>query len=206
MRSPPDTRYSLILRLKDAADAEAWHEFTAIYRPLIYRLARGKGLQDADAQDVAQEAMAAVSKAVERWTPDAGRGTFRTWLYRIGRNLTINFLTRRQHQPIGSGDSGIAELLLQQCDPASAQSTVFDIEYQREVFHWAADQVRKDVSEQTWRAFWLTSVEEQPIRDVARALKVSEGSIYIARSRVMARLREMVRSHEFPHELSGEAP
>jgi RNA polymerase sigma-70 factor (ECF subfamily) len=71
MPQPPETRPSLIRRLRDSGDAEAWQEFVAIYQPLVYRLARGKGLQDADAQELVQDVMIAVSGAVENWVPDA---------------------------------------------------------------------------------------------------------------------------------------
>ena len=70
MPSIPETRASLILRLPDATDVEAWDEFVEIYRPLVYRVARGRGFQDADANDVAQEVLVAVAGAVDRWVPD----------------------------------------------------------------------------------------------------------------------------------------
>jgi RNA polymerase sigma-70 factor (ECF subfamily) len=186
----PNTRASLILRLKDAGDVAAWDEFVAIYEPLVLRLARQRGFQDADARDLVQEVLLAVSRAVGRWTPDPERGRFHDWLFKISRNLMINFLTRRKYQSIGTGDSGIAALLEQECDPAGDESALFDLEYRREVFRWAASQVRGNVKPTTWDAFWLTSVEARPIREVARQLGMTVGSVYIARSRVMTQLQQ----------------
>ncbi len=193
---PPETRPSLILRLRDSRDAEAWQEFVTIYEPLVYRLARGKGLQDADAQELVQDVMVAVSRAVENWVPDAERGKFRYWLFRIARNLIINFLTRKKFRPLGTGDSRIAEWLDQQCDPACEESVVFDLEFRREVFRWAAAQVQEAVREATWKAFWRSTVDDRPVEAVAAELEMTVGSVYIARSRVMARLRETVQQFD----------
>ncbi|WP_298865551.1 sigma-70 family RNA polymerase sigma factor [uncultured Gimesia sp.] len=199
MESPvPDTRNSLILRLPDKRDVEAWDRFVSIYEPLVYRLARTKGLQDADAREIVQEVLVAVSRAIEQWEFDPERGRFRDWLFRIARNLMIKYLTRRKYRPIGTGDSRIANMLEQQADPVCAEeeSELFDLEYRREVFRWAAEQVQEQVKERTWQAFWLSSIEGHETEDVARELKMSVGAIHIARSRIRSRLREAIKKLE----------
>lgn len=185
----PETRNSLIMRLPDQGDQDAWGQFVAIYDPLIYRLARMKGFQDADARELVQEVLLAVSKAVHRWEPDKNRGRFRNWLFRIARNLMINFMTRRKHQSLASGDADFAALLDQQIDPASEQSALFDLEYGRQMFHWASDRVREQVTPQTWQAFWKTTVEGHSVPSTATELGMSTGAVHIARSRVLGRLR-----------------
>ena len=109
------TRLSLIVKLRDATDASAWREFLALYEPLIYRLARRKGLQDADVRDLCQEVFRAVAGAIDRWDP--GVCSFRKWLYRIARNLLVNFLTRPSHQRLGSGATSVQELLESELAP-----------------------------------------------------------------------------------------
>ena len=199
MKSPvPDTRNSLILRLPDSRDIDAWDQFVSIYEPLVYRLARAKGFQDADAREIVQEVLVAVSRAVERWDPDPELGRFRDWLFRIARNLMIKFMTRKKYRSIGSGDSAIAELLNQHSDPSEEDSAEFDLEYRREVFRWAAEQVRNQVKPSTWQAFWLTSVENQSVESVAGRLGLTNGAVHVARSRVRGRLRESVT--QFQHD------
>ncbi len=193
MKTPvPDTRNSLIVRLSDCRDVEAWDQFVLIYEPLVYRLARSKGFQDADAREIVQEVLLAVSRAVERWQPNAELGRFRDWLFRIARNLMINFMTRRHHQSIASGDSRIGDLLNQQVNPCGDESAEFDLEVRREVFRWAAGCVKTQVKEVTWQAFWLTSVEQSSIAAAATSLGISIGAVHIARSRVRSRLRDQV--------------
>jgi|EndMetStandDraft_8_1072994.scaffolds.fasta_scaffold668272_1 RNA polymerase sigma-70 factor (ECF subfamily) len=195
MPSLPETRASLILRLPDAADARAWDDFVVIYAPLVYRLARRHGLQPADSDDLVQEVLAAVARSVDLWLAKRDRGPFRAWLLRIAKNHAMNALTRHKHRPVGTGDSGMNQRLAQHPQNGDVESE-FDIEYRRELFRWAAEQVREEVAERTWQAFWLSSIEQQSIAMVAERLSMSVGSIYIARSRVMARLREVVKGCE----------
>lgn len=187
----PETRLSLLARLADPADHQAWSEFDVIYRPLIYRVARAKGLQHADADDLTQEVLTAVGRAIDSFDPVAG-GSFRSWLYQITRNLAINHLTRRRDPP-GSGDTDVQRMLLQQPERIDDQTeSLFQLEYRRSLFQHAASRVQPQFSEPTWRAFWLTAVEQRPIEEVAKALNKSPGAVRVARCRVLARLRTEV--------------
>ena len=145
MTENPSTRVSLILRLRQPEDAEAWQEFVEIYQPLIYRLATNKGLQPADARDVTQDVLMRVAKAVNQWNPDPDHGTFRGWVSRIARNLVIDFLRSKGRRPISGDNTSIFEILNNQVDDC-AESGVFDIEYERQIFAWAAEKIEGSFS------------------------------------------------------------
>ena len=190
----PATRHTLIARLRDPADAGAWGEFVAIYEPLVYRLARRQGLQDADAHDLCQEVFRTVARAIERYDLDPTRGRFRGWLSRIARNLLINFLTRRPYRLRGSGSTSVQELLEAQPADDPSATAVFEAEYRRQLFRWAADAVRGEFAPSTWRAFWITAIDGRAPADAAAELGLSVGAVYIARSRVLARLKARIET------------
>jgi RNA polymerase sigma-70 factor (ECF subfamily) len=194
--SPPETRASLILRLRDAADVAAWDEVVAVYGPLVFRMAQKQGLQPTDAEDAVQEVFAAVARSVDQWTQQSHKGRFRSWLLGITRNIAINILTRRPQGTVGQGGADTHPLLADIPVTDNPLSGQFDLEYRREVYRWAAEQVRLAVSPATWNAFQLTHVEAMPIAKAAQQLGTSVGNVYIARSRVMKRLREVATQFE----------
>ncbi len=195
MHEIPETRDSLLVRLKDTASGEAWAEFVAIYRPLVYRLARRRGFQDADAQDLVQRVMMSVSSSIQRWDEQGGDGRFRAWLSRVARNAIIDAV--RRARPDGArGGTSVLEQLGRQPSPDETIEDAIEHEYRREVFRWAARQVQQKVEESSWQAFWLTAVLGQSASDVAAKLEKSIGSIYTARSRVMRRLQDKVREYD----------
>ncbi|MBW3540421.1 MAG: sigma-70 family RNA polymerase sigma factor [Planctomycetes bacterium] len=195
MSPTPETRASLLIRVRDPADQAAWHEFVEIYRPVILRLARQKGMQAADAEDLAQQVLLAVAKAVEQREHDPKRAKFRTWLKRVVHNAILNALTRGRPDR-GSGDAALLAMLNQHESHTGPDSDLLRLEYRREVFRWAARQVRQEFHQATWDAFWLTAVEGRAVEDVAERLAKNRGAIYAARSRVMRRIQEKVTEYE----------
>ena len=196
MTLTPTTRASLLLRLCDSEDHEAWVEFVTLYEPVIYRILRQHGLQDADARDVMQELLLAVSRSVERWNPAKERGTFRGWLRRVARNLVINWLEQRGRRVVATGGSNL-QAMLDILPAAGMPDTVeFDRELRRAVFHRAAEKVRGEVHEETWQAFWETAVAETSPADAARKLGMTVGAVRVSKCRVLARLRAAVTEQE----------
>ena len=190
----PDTRDSILVRLGNTNDAEAWEQFSQVYRPVILRIALSKGLQEANAEDLAQTVLVSVSRSIDRWNPE-GPARFRTWLKRVADNAILNELSRRKPDRAG-GSTTMWQLLQNAEHSAGPDSELLQLEYRREIFQWAARRVRQEFSETTWQAFWLTAVESLSAEDVGARLGRNRGSIYAARSRVMRRLLVEIEGFE----------
>lgn len=184
----PLTRPSLILRLRKADDGLAWREFVSIYEPVIRAMARKRGLQAADIDDVTQEVLSRVAQAIEGWDPAPERGSFRGWLATITRNLVVQFFRQRSRLPATGRDSQIQDL---------PDDREFDLERERQLFLWAARRVQSRFEATTWQAFWRTAVAGESVESVARQLKTTQAQIYVSRSRVMSRLRETIQQTQF---------
>ena len=192
MSHPPTTRPSLLLRIRDVSDNAAWTQFVDIYTPLIYRYCRSRGLQDEDAADVAQESMRALAQAIGRFEYDPQRGKFRNWLLTVVQSKLHNFLARQHRQPQLAGDTAL-QLKLDR-SAIAAEDTAWEADYYRHIFNWAAERIRGEFQETTWQAFWRTTVEERDGKTVAESLGLSVGAVYVAKSRVIARLKEEIQT------------
>jgi RNA polymerase sigma-70 factor, ECF subfamily len=188
----PETSHSLIARVKDLADGAAWTEFLGIYRPVVYRLARRRSMQDADAQDVTQRVFLAVSQAIDRWEPGSDRPPFRAWLVTVTRNAITKALLRSRPE-VGAGTSSLMELLEAQPSDDPETTAEFVAEGRREALRWASEQIRAEFSESTWMLFWRTAVQGSSVAEVAAATGRSAGAIYMARFRVLQRLKQKVQ-------------
>src|SRR5271166_5960806 len=158
MAEIPATRASLLLRLRDPNDKDAWGQFVEIYGPLIYHYARKQGLQDADAVDLSQEVLSAVSRSAGRLEYDPKRGAFRNWLFTIVRRKLSNWRRAQKNRPAASGDTDAHRLLEEHHEPEQAQAD-WDTEWDERLYAWACSQVRRQVSEITWQAFWRTAID-----------------------------------------------
>jgi RNA polymerase sigma factor (sigma-70 family) len=193
MADPPSTRPSLLLRLRDNQDHAAWTEFGEVYGPLIYGFFRRQGLQDADAADVMQEILRVVAVAIKQLEYDPERGSFRAWLFVVARNQLLRFRARQDRPGRGTGDSSDQRRLEDVPAREDEPDAEWDEEYERRRFAWAAERVRGQVQPATWQAFWRTAVEGQSGQEVAEALGMSVAAVYLAKSRVMARLKQEIR-------------
>ncbi len=190
----PETRSTLLAQLRSPDDREAWEEFVLIYQPVIYRMARRRGMQDSDAQDLVQTVLMRVAGSIDRWERKPG-ARFRHWLRRVAKNSILSELSRSPHDaPVGG--AGIQELMAEQPATATDVDQELAVEFMREQYRFAAMSVQSDVNAETWRAFELTVVDGESCEAAAKIIGKSVGSVYAARSRVMRRLRDHVQSLE----------
>ncbi|MCA9061668.1 MAG: sigma-70 family RNA polymerase sigma factor [Planctomycetaceae bacterium] len=188
----PETRDSLIQRLKNPQDAVAWNEFLAIYRPVVIRMARRRGLQHADAEDLAQRVFLSVSKKVSEWEPQSEETRFRNWLGRVSRNAILNALTRVKpdQAPGDGGHDGLLDQLTERND----LSAVLIRETRRQAVLVAAQALELEFHPDTWSLFHQTAVEGRSVKEVAEATGRSTGAVYVARCRIMQRIRDHVQN------------
>lgn len=204
MTPSPETSESLLIRVRDRGDVTGWQQFVMIYRPMIYRIARRSGLQDSDAEDLAQRVLLSISRAIVDWEKDPARGSFRSWLSRVARNAIINFVTRGPREMAVGGTDFLAA-----CgsvpSPVDGVEQLIREEHARSRLRAAASQVKATVTPSTWDAFWMTTVEGTSIEDAGAKLGLSSGAIYGARGRVMKQLQAAAQSmaqDELPEEIA----
>ena len=192
----PTTHTSLLFRLCDSEDHDAWVEFVTLYEPVIYRSLRRYGLQDCDARDVMQELLLTVSRNIDRWEPRNQRGSFRGWLRRVTRNLVIHWGKQRGRRAVPAGDCDLQSLLEVLPAANDPDSIEFDRELHRALFQRASQRVQGEVHRATWEAFWETAVSGRSASDTAAKLGMTVAAVRVAKCRVLARVRTAVAEWE----------
>lgn len=186
------TSTRLLLRARKG-DADAWQLLVQLYSPLIYHWCRRASLQPDDAADIVQEVFRAVAAGLPRFEHGAAQGNFRGWLRTITRNKLADQARRRQSQPLGQGGTAAHRTL----QALSARDSLLpdepeDASELDDTVFAALSQLRGEVQETTWQAFWQTTVEGRSAADVAADLGMKVGAVYQAKSRLLQRLKELL--------------
>ncbi len=164
-----------------------------LYAPFIYGYFRKRGLQDADAADLTQISLCQVAVHVGSIEYIAGESSFRGWLFTIVRNKLRDFFDRPQHLAQGTGNSSVQRMLENHPASEADEPAEWERAYQANLFAWAAEQIRPTILASTWEAFHMTAVEGKTGKEAAEELGLTVAAVYLARSRVMARLRALIR-------------
>jgi RNA polymerase sigma-70 factor, ECF subfamily len=177
------TPASLLERLRQPFDPEAWSRFVSLYTPLIYSWACRAGLREQDALDLVQDVFVALLRVLPTFSYDRDQ-SFRRWLRTVTLNTWRNVRKRAERRALtGAAD---ANLLPSLEDPEEA----WEEEYRQHVVGRALCVMKADFRETTWRACWEMVVSGRPAADVAAALGLTVGAVYAAKVRVLNRLRE----------------
>jgi RNA polymerase sigma-70 factor (ECF subfamily) len=169
----------------------AREQMSALYYPLVYGWCLRAGLQPNDAVDVAQEVFQAVASAISGFVRQ-GEGSFRGWIAGITRHKLQDHWRGQGKEPRGEGGTAAQQRLAELPDPnglATADSTPTG-GLTRLVRN--AAEARAEFEDRTWRAFWCCTVDGRMPADVAAELGMSVNSVYLAKSRVLRRMRELL--------------
>jgi RNA polymerase sigma-70 factor (ECF subfamily) len=177
------TSISLLARLRLPGDEQAWQRFVSLYTPLLYHWAKATGLRGSEAEDLVQDVFTTLITALPKFTYDRSQ-SFRGWLRTIVVNRCRDRFRHRQHES--------PSLLTQQWDGQSPDKirTLEEHEYRSLLACRALELMRSEFEEATWRACFECTVNDRPAADVAEQLGLSVNAVYVAKSRVLRRLRQ----------------
>ncbi len=184
-----ETSASLLDRLRVTPDGADWSRLVDLYTPLIRGWLLRHGLPPQEADDLVQE----VLQVVVRKVPDFRRqrtGSFRAWLRAITVNCLRDFWKARRREPQGAGDTSFAWMMEQLADATSGLSRLWDQEHDRHVSQKLLETIRPQFEERTWRAFQRVAVDGATADEAAAELGITTNAVFIAKSRVLTRLRQ----------------
>jgi RNA polymerase sigma factor (sigma-70 family) len=190
----PDTSVSLLIQLKDVENRHAWERFVANYGPLLYGFGLRRGIPADEADDFSQDVLLQISKSIGRFEYDPAAGTFRSWFFQIARHILLNRGRSLSRRPGFSGGSTLMRAAEQSLVEESEEKLreQWEMEYRRQIFARAAERVEAEVDSGVWEAFWRTAVLDEQGEVVAKDLGIAVGTLYVRRSRTLARVREAV--------------
>lgn len=178
------TPASLLERLRQPGERESWVRFIELYTPLLYHWARRARLQEADAADLVQDVLTLLVQKLPEFTYDRHK-SFRAWLRTVTLNKWRERLRCRVPMPLDAQAAPLAEL----CSPDPVP-LFEEAEYRQHLVNRALQLMKRDFQPTTWRACWEHVVCGRPVTLVAAELGISAKAVYLAKGRVLRRLRE----------------
>lgn len=185
-----ETRQSLLLRAQ-TGDAEAWKDLTDLYRPLILGWLNRQGVPACDLEDLSQEVLLSVVKHLPSFQHSGRRGAFRTWLRTVVCSRTTDYWRAIDTGALARGGSGATAALQQISDPDSALNRQWDEEHDRYVLDCLLDLIEEEFEPLTLKAFRRLALDGVRGAEVAQELGLSVAAAYVAKSRVLQRIREV---------------
>jgi RNA polymerase sigma-70 factor (ECF subfamily) len=190
-RAPDSTSTTLLARAK-SRQPEAWQRLVEVYGPTIYRWCRQSGLSPEDASDVVQDVFASVVKSLGDFRGEQPCGSFRAWLRGISRHRIVDHFRNRQDAPQAAGGTGAHRAFLQVADSPEAPACSDPPGAADALWRRALNCVQAEFEQRTWQAFWRVVVDAQRPAEVAEELGMTLHAVYMAKSRVMRRVRQQL--------------
>jgi len=191
------TTSALLADLRDFSNAEAWGGFVDRVLPILVAHTRKSGMQDADAEDLAQAALMRFASAYQEGRYERAKGGLRSWLFTITHRLMVDHFRSRgtlAARRTVSCDADSEDRGLDIEDPSAAAR--FEEAWDREVLARCLQRVRMEFSYAPYRAFLLTSLHGLPAAQVAEELGISRRSVYLSKYRVLRRMSELQAAFE----------
>ena len=185
-----ETSASLLERLRERPQADDWTRLVDLYQPWIHDWLRRQGVQEHDAADITQDVLTVMVQELPRFHYDPARGKFRSWVRTITVNRLRAFRDARHKRPATADDSAVAGMVDQLADPHSGLSQLWDREHDAYLVRRALALIKPDFKPETWKAFERVVLDGQPPASVAEELGTTRNAVYLAQSRVLARLRQ----------------
>lgn len=185
-----NTSLSLLNRLCESPESETWDRLVELYAPLLKAWLRKYDVQASDADDLVQEVLVAVSKGLGKFKHEGHVGAFRGWLKAILVNRLRNFWRARDRHPQAGLRSDIDEQLTQLGDPASELSQIWNREHDQYVLRQLLMLAEPHFAPTTWKAFCRVAFDGERADVVAKELEITLNAVFIAKSRVLSRLRQ----------------
>jgi RNA polymerase sigma factor (sigma-70 family) len=189
----PATRSSLIARVRHASDAEGWRIFHAQYQRLVFQVCVKAGLKKEDAEDVAQEALAAVAKQMPEFTLDRSKGSFRGWLRQITAHKVADFWRKKYREGAVRGELPPA-VFDNTADEATLVDSVWDDEWHEYLLHRALEATQKKVTARSFQIFHLSAVKKWSVDQIRETLGLTRTQVYLARFRVGQIVKQEIAS------------
>lgn len=178
------TPVSLLERLHQANEPNAWDRFVELYTPLLFHWARRFGLQESDVADLVQDVFVQLVQELPRFTYQA-HGRFRGWLYTV---LLNKWRQRRRQAAARPAEVGPGPLLVQETPDSTV--TLTEEEYRAYLVERALQLMQADFQANTWKACWEYVVVNRPAAEVAAELGMTVNAVHLAKARVLRRLRQ----------------
>lgn len=188
-----ETSASLLEDLREHADPRSWRRLMDIYWPLVYGWLRQRGLQHDDAEDLGQDVLHVLMRELPSFRYDRNRGSFRGWLRTITANRLRNFRRKDRARLVSLDGTDWSRLGGELEDPASQLSLQWDQEHDRFVARRLLEAIECEFEPTTWQAFRRVAYDGDKPAVVANDLGVSINAVFIAKSRVLRRLRDKMR-------------